>query len=276
MANPLILLGTQPLPGPPPRPTDHKIVSATVSRIDAGNVFVTVQEFSGVYNFGPLETPEEWQPAVGDACLVAFDQNNVGHVVPAWDGAAAVEAEITSLQAKVLALEAPTVEALPASPREGQEVFFRNAAMAAEGVRWRLLYNGKSSASYKWEFVGGAPLAAGPGGAIEKTTKTQEALTGGPSLTVPLAGTYDVSLGLFAQQQAEGLQELKGWLAINGSPTYELYESIGYRTYEGAKTTNSARVELATSTVLTIHVENATEVKSDYSGGRLVLMPVRI
>jgi hypothetical protein len=80
MANPLILLGTQPLPAPAPRPTDHKVVSATVSRIDAGNVFVTVQEFSGVYNFGPVEVPSGWSPAVGDACLIAFDQNSIGYV----------------------------------------------------------------------------------------------------------------------------------------------------------------------------------------------------
>lgn len=82
MANPLLLLGdSKPLPKPPPRPTERKIVSATVSRIDGTKVYVTVQEFGGTYNFGPVEVPSSWAaPAVGDACLISFDQNNVGYV----------------------------------------------------------------------------------------------------------------------------------------------------------------------------------------------------
>lgn len=81
MANPLALLGdSKPLPAPPPRPTDHRTVSATVSRITDGDVFVTVQGFSGTYDLGPVETPAAWSPAVGDKCLVTFDQHNVGYV----------------------------------------------------------------------------------------------------------------------------------------------------------------------------------------------------
>jgi hypothetical protein len=82
MANPVLLLGdSKPLPKPPLRPTDEKFVSATVSRIVRDAVFVTVREFSGTYDFGPVEVPSSWSPSVGDACGVAFDQLNVGYVI---------------------------------------------------------------------------------------------------------------------------------------------------------------------------------------------------
>jgi hypothetical protein len=83
VANPLMLLGdSKPLPAPPPRPTDQKIVSGVVSRIDGEKVYVTVQEFSGTYDFGPVEVSSTWaDPAVGDVCVVAFDQHNVGYIV---------------------------------------------------------------------------------------------------------------------------------------------------------------------------------------------------
>jgi hypothetical protein len=83
VANPLLLLGSsKPLPAPPARPTDQKIVSGIVGRIDGDKVYMTVQEFSGAYDFGPLEVSSTWAaPAVGDRCVVAFDQRNVGYVV---------------------------------------------------------------------------------------------------------------------------------------------------------------------------------------------------
>lgn len=82
MPNPLQLLGdSKPPPLPPLRPTDEKFVSATVSRINGEDVYVTVKEFSGTYDFGPVEVPAAWTPSVGDACGVAFDQRNVGYVI---------------------------------------------------------------------------------------------------------------------------------------------------------------------------------------------------
>lgn len=82
MPNPLALLGhSKPSPAPPPRPTDHKFVSATISRIVGTDVYVSVQEFGSVYDFGPVEVPGGWTPILGEACGVAFDQRNVGYVV---------------------------------------------------------------------------------------------------------------------------------------------------------------------------------------------------
>lgn len=56
-------------------------------------------------------------------------------------------------------------------------VYFQNAAMADAGVVWHLKYRSAASGSYKWEFVGGSRL--------ESST----------SITVPLAGDYEVVVG---------------------------------------------------------------------------------
>jgi hypothetical protein len=88
----------------------------------------------------------------------------------------------------------PRVTALPTSPIDGQECYL--VADAANGVIWHLRYNA-ASASYKWEVVGGSPLAVEVAGAYETTSSgTYVALaTAGPSITLPVAGDWVISQG---------------------------------------------------------------------------------
>lgn len=88
------------------------------------------------------------------------------------------------------------VTSLPGSPFDGQEIYF--SADPTNGVVWHLRYRSASGSSYKWEYVGGSELAA------EVSTVDSLANVGGtytdfatvgPSVTVPLAGDYEVSLG---------------------------------------------------------------------------------
>lgn len=77
----------------------------------------------------------------------------------------------------------PIVTALPGSPVTGQRVRFR----AAPGVLWPLRYNDDLVGSAKWE-------ADGQGPALVSTAVGSGALpASGGALTVPLAGTYDVT-----------------------------------------------------------------------------------
>lgn len=84
------------------------------------------------------------------------------------------------------------VTSLPASPDDGEEVYFE----AAAGVIWHLRYNASSASSYKWEFVGGAPLTHEVV-TQETTTSTTFAdlATVGPDITLPLAGDYEIVFG---------------------------------------------------------------------------------
>lgn len=82
-----------------------------------------------------------------------------------------------------------TVTSLPSSPFDGQEVYY--VADATNGVIWHLKYRAAAPGSYKWEFVGGAPLTHEVATA-ETTSSTSFAdlATVGPTITVPLAGDY--------------------------------------------------------------------------------------
>jgi len=102
------------------------------------------------------------------------------------------------------------VTSLPASPVDGQEVFYQ--ADATNGIVWHLRYNASSSSAYKWEFVGGPSLFAEV--ATEETTAstTYVALaTAGPTLTLPRAGDYDVELGFRGYSSVNNTGALMGY-----------------------------------------------------------------
>ena len=85
----------------------------------------------------------------------------------------------------------PTVTSLPSSPVDGDEIVY--TANGTLGIRWHFKYRSASASSYKWEFVGGAPIRA------ETDSGTWTAWTAyasnthvstGTQITVPLAGDY--------------------------------------------------------------------------------------
>jgi hypothetical protein len=83
----------------------------------------------------------------------------------------------------------PYVTSLPASPSDGQEVFY--AADATNNVIWNLRYRSGSASTYKWEFIGGDPLESFQS---ESSTRSSTAYgdfaSVGPSITAPLVGEY--------------------------------------------------------------------------------------
>lgn len=87
------------------------------------------------------------------------------------------------------------VSVLPAG-YDTQEVFYQSAGMAAAGVVWHLRYRSGASGLYKWEFLGGAALYAEVTTQQSTTSATYTDLaTSGPSIDLPLAGDYDVTIG---------------------------------------------------------------------------------
>lgn len=87
------------------------------------------------------------------------------------------------------------VTALPSSPVDGQEVYY--AADATNGVIWHLRYRSGSSSSYKWEFVGGSPLHALTAAESSRANTSYGLLADAvsTSVTLPLAGDYDITIG---------------------------------------------------------------------------------
>lgn len=84
----------------------------------------------------------------------------------------------------------PYVSSLPGSPVDGQEIYY--LADAANGVAWHLKYRSAEGGSYKWYYVGGAPLQNAIATAGNTSSTAFVDLNGGlPAVTLPLAGDYD-------------------------------------------------------------------------------------
>ena len=92
------------------------------------------------------------------------------------------------------------VTALPAAPSDGQEIFYQStvagtgggsSSMADVGAVWHLRYRSAATGSYKWEFIGGAPVSAETTSSGTRTATTYGDLSANTQeLTVPLAGDY--------------------------------------------------------------------------------------
>lgn len=85
------------------------------------------------------------------------------------------------------------VTALPSTADEGDQIVYDTGT---SGVRWHLVYDTSDGTTYPWLFIGGPALYA------EVTTQqtTQSASftdlsTTGPTVTLPLAGDFDVEVG---------------------------------------------------------------------------------
>jgi len=90
----------------------------------------------------------------------------------------------------------PFLTALPAAPADGDQIYYQASSMAAAGIVWHLRYNSASASIYKWEFVGGSALTDRANGTVTTTSvAVPVALTGGPSVTIPLAGQYIITYG---------------------------------------------------------------------------------
>ena len=93
------------------------------------------------------------------------------------------------------------VTTLPSSPVDGQEILFRPPGAdgpggTGTGLLWAFRYNAASTNSYKWEYIGGAPMYSLSDGTTRQTlSTTYVTLTAPlPSLTLPLDGDYDIAI----------------------------------------------------------------------------------
>ncbi len=88
----------------------------------------------------------------------------------------------------------PVVTSLPPNPHDGMVIDY--LASDAGGVVWRFRYRAASGSSYKWEFVGGSPLQQRTYNDVTSTTTSYVALSGSPTITVPLTGEYAITHGV--------------------------------------------------------------------------------
>jgi hypothetical protein len=100
---------------------------------------------------------------------------------------------------------APSVTTLPSAPPDGLTVSY--VADDTNGVEWLLRYD-STEATYRWHYAGGPPLYNEVTAAGTRTANSYAAAdTGGagPTLTVPLAGDYDVTIAAGMYQTTGGI-----------------------------------------------------------------------
>lgn len=174
----------------------------------------------------------------------------------------------------------PLVSALPGSPGDGEEIRFQTAAMAADGIVWTLRYRAGSASTYKWEFVGGAPLAA----EVEGTGARTSAVYGdcsdvvGPAVTPPLAGEYLVEIEM---QQVPNAAQGGGWMsyAIGASAAVDADNVRGWAFAANFDTMQGRRKKktlTAGQALVAKYAMQAPSTSTTFGRRRLAVQPVRV
>ncbi len=175
----------------------------------------------------------------------------------------------------------PTTTTLPTSPVDGQEVYYRVNRGDGTYAYWHLRYN--ASTTY-WDFLGGPSMFAQVD-ATQTTTSTTftNLATVGPSLTVPLAGDYDVTIGARLYGTTNSMASQMGY-SINGGGVGYIIDSYSGASYDGGATVATHEVRTVRQTGITANasfvakyrVFPTTNVPGYFGYRTMQISPVRV
>jgi hypothetical protein len=184
----------------------------------------------------------------------------------------------------------PIVTALPTTGlTDGKEIYFQTTAMATAGLVYHLRYrltnpDGSTNfSSYKWEVICVADLESY---IFAPESRAQNGVWGdvatvGPSITVPLAGDYDIAYGgSLMSSGGSGTPEAAVGLAFNNVEDTNLRAYAGWNSVAGG-TMSTARqyrkTALAAGTVIKlIYGGNSTGGTVTASRRWLRIRPIRV
>jgi hypothetical protein len=164
---------------------------------------------------------------------------------------------------------------LPGSPYDGQ-VYTLVDSTTTPTYQWTFRYNAGSSSSFKWEFVGGAPVYA----AVEtaQTTGTTggfvDLATVGPSFTLPRAGDYLFRYSADAGNNGAGNTDIVG-LIKNGGEVDRMVQAIGVALGQAAMMREIVLTGLAASDAFKLQYFT-TGGTATYLRRRLTVIPIRV
>jgi hypothetical protein len=179
-----------------------------------------------------------------------------------------------SIPQSALAL-GPTYEtSLPGSPVDGQEIYY--AADATNGVIWHLRYRSAArSGSGAWEFIGGSELfATGSFSFTSSDHRTFRTYGGGPSISVPLKGTYVATFS--AQGTGPGSGDfLLSALKFGSATTLDSNQIWQTQTGSGGAITGAGVREFSLTSALTVAVQHRcfSNNQGFVSNQRLLIKP---
>jgi hypothetical protein len=105
---------------------------------------------------------------------------------------------------------------LPGAPADGDTHILVDSLTAAT-YQWEFRYNA-ARATNKWEFVGGSPIISEVADAEAVNGTTYVALaTAGPSITVPVAGVYQVEIGCKISPWTSSIRHMSYDIGVTGA-----------------------------------------------------------
>lgn len=165
------------------------------------------------------------------------------------------------------------VSSLPAG-YDGQEVYYQ--ADLTNGVIWHLRYRSASASAYKWEMVGGSSLMADiPTQETTSSTAFTDLTTVGPSITVPLAGDYEIVFGSGINASTNGFAAPKiGAAAV--STNDDIVQSVSAGTASGNGSRPLRRNVPAAATVVKVQYAAAAATTVAFFNRSLSIRPIRV
>ena len=166
---------------------------------------------------------------------------------------------------------------LPASPTDGQEAILVDS-VTNPTYQWRFRYNAGSSSAYKWEFVGGTPVAVATSGTATWATSWGN-IAGGPSFTLPRAGDWLLQASAIASNTAADTQSFVGaddsTAPSNIAPIASSFIQVATaaRWGTGYATGRANGLAAGVQVAFRVAVSGGT---STYDFRRLVVQPVRV
>ena len=138
---------------------------------------------------------------------------------------------------------------------DADEVFLDNG----NGVLWHLVYNSASASPYKWEFIGGNSLYQEIVGGATITT-TSYADYGGPTVTLPRAGEYDIEIGMVPTGDMPDLTTLWMSYAVGATPAVDndsIRDAMESGRFSGANVSRKLRRTISTAVALSARYKKA-------------------
>jgi len=174
----------------------------------------------------------------------------------------------------------PLLTALPVTPVDGQEIYF--LADATNGIIWHLRYRASSSSAYKWEVIGGPPLFSEVTVAAEGTASTTytNLTTIGPTVTLPLAGDYDVEIGARCApavvDQSALMSYAIGATAAVDADALQSYRSSAWTTSLTSSSRPRRKTGLAATTAIQAKYRQSGGAAGQFNDRWMRVTPVRV
>lgn len=177
-----------------------------------------------------------------------------------------------------LSIKAPLLATLPTAQIAGALIYYQNAAMAAlvsgstgSGGPWTLRYDQSAS---QWVYVAGGDYSPALSGSLVTASAAYVALTSGPSVTVPLTGSYAVDIAATVANGAAALNKTNVGLLQGGASTAVVASFNSSDLLDQSRSTmRTPAILLSAGDVLTLGCRSVSSQSTTFSAGMIAIRP---